>query len=160
MADAQNPKAGIPVWLRIVLVVSLALNLLIAGLIVGATLGDRRDGRDRSVRDLSGTPFFMALEPQERRALARAARSQSEDSLRESRRALRERFEALLNALRAESFDRGAVEALLAEQRAAASRRADLGEQVLLDHLQGLGVEERRAYADRLDASLRRAIRR
>ncbi len=160
MSDEQKPKGGTPVWLRVTLILSLAVNLLIAGIVAGAVFGDRRGGLDRSVRDLGGAPFFMALEPSERRELAMRARGEAEEPLRESRRALRQRFEALLSALRADDFDRDAVEALLAEQRAAASSRAALGERVLLDHLAGLSAEERRAYADRLDKSLRRAARR
>ena len=77
-----------------------------------------------------------------------------EGSLRENRAELRARFERLLVAIRAEPFDRGAIEAILDEQRAAGARRLELAEEAVLDRLSAMTPEARAAYADRLDRSL------
>ncbi len=148
-----------PRWATVALVLSVGANLLIVGLVVGASFGrDRDDMRSRmaGMRDLGATPFVMALEPRDRIELGRALAREAEP-LRTNRAELRQRFEALLSALRAETFDRAAVERLIADQRVAASRRQEIGEAALLHFLEEMTPEERRAYADRLDRSLRRA---
>lgn len=156
MADAPPTRSGAPLWVRITLIVSLALNLLIIGAIVGALLGRGKPGDDpRAARDLAAAPFVMALERGERRELLARMREQSEP-MRENRAMLRARFEALLTALRDEIFDRDRIEELLSGQREVATARQQIGEVVLLDHLEMLSLEDRRAYASRLDGSLRR----
>lgn len=145
-----------PRWMKIVLVVSVALNLLIAAMVVGAVFARDRDGFDHSdramMRDLGRTPFVSALDFSDRRALGRSLR----DGPRPDRADLAARFEAVLGALRRDPFDRAALEAELATARTAASARQARIEAVLLDRLEGMSASERRAYADRLDRSLRR----
>lgn len=158
-----EPTASrIPLWIRVTLVLSLAVNLLIAGIVVGAAVshrGDRPDGdRLRAERDLGPVPFVMALEPEDRRALGRRL-AENGESFRKNRAELRQRFEALLAALRADTFDVAAVQGLLAEQRGLAASRQEIGERIFLERLQAMSLEERRAYADRLDKSLRRGAR-
>lgn len=165
MSESRQNSAIVtrtPLWIRILLVLSLGVNLLIAGIVIGAVA--TRGGADGprtnigAARDLGPLPFVMALEPADRRALGGALRSEAR-SLQENRAALRNRFEALLGALRAEEFDRDAVGRLLNEQRELGVRRQQIGERILLDRLESMSAEERRAYADRLDRSLRRAVR-
>ncbi len=161
MTETNSPtERRAPRWMTAVLVVSLALNLLIAGAFVGAALRHDRGwdhGRQPGEisRDLGRTPFVAALEPEDRRAIGRRLMRDA-GPLRENRAELRERFDRLLDALRAETFDRATVEALLAEQRAAGARRLEIGEQAILDRLEEMPADARRAYADRLDRSLRR----
>ena len=57
-------------WLKPVLMASVALNLAIAGLVLGAWLGD--GPRKGLPRDLSFGPFSEALGDQDRRALRKA----------------------------------------------------------------------------------------
>lgn len=161
MSDASRPPVRrSPRWMTVLLVVSLSVNLLVAGLFVGAMLrhgGERMGDRDRSElsRDLGRTPFVAALGPADRGAIADRLRREA-GPLRANREELRERFDRLLAALRADSFDRAEVEALLAQQREAGLRRLEIGEEAILERLEEMSVEERRAYADRLDRSLRR----
>ncbi len=152
-----------PLWMRVTLAISLALNLLIVGIVVGAVA--TRDGRNDgtrtlgALRDLGPVPFVVALEPEDRRGLARAMRGEAA-SLRQNREELRARFEALLAALRADPFEPEVVAALLSEQREAGSQRQAIGERLLLERLAEMSPEERLAYADRLDKSLRRRSQR
>ena len=138
---------------------SLAVNLLILGVVIGWVLspdGPRRD--DRPARSLMGAPFAEALAPEDRRALSREMRGRA-DRIEGTRDELRARFETLLDALRAEEWDRGAVTAVLDDQRRAAEGRQRLGEELLLDRLDAMTPEARRAYADRLEERVRRGRR-
>lgn len=158
-ADTNTPVKS-PTWMRVVLVASLAVNLLIVGMIVGtvASGGGPGQGRD-ALREASGSPFVRALDPKDRRGVMRGMVSERR-ALRESRETLRARFDALLVALRAETFDAAAVEQLLEDQRRAVQARNKVGEKVILNRVSAMSVEERRAYADRLEAEIRPRPRR
>lgn len=150
-------------WLMPLLLASLALNLLIVGIVVGALVspgGPRdRDEASRTLRGVVGEPFYRALPEGERRSMMREALGNRE-AFRESREALRARLEAFLAALRAEEFDRAEAERLLGAQREAANRRQDLGERLLLDRLEAMDREARVAYAEALEERFRSFRRR
>jgi uncharacterized membrane protein len=146
-------------WLMPALLMSLALNLLIVGIVVGFAISpnsprniDRVGGNTRS---MIGKPFVRALPHEERQALIKAIRAES-GRLRENRNALRERFEALLVSLRADPFEPEAVARLLQEQRSVAVRRQKIGEELLIGRLAAMSPDQRTAYADRLAHALRR----
>ena len=65
------PPAASGKGLRIALGISVALNLLVVGLVAGALLRDG-DPRARMVRDLDFGPFTEALSPRDREALRRS----------------------------------------------------------------------------------------
>jgi uncharacterized membrane protein len=145
--------------IKIALAVSLALNLLVAGLVGGAVL--RRGGPDEApaIRALGLAPFAIAL-PREGRddmrhrieadaPRLRAERARIGDSLREVRR-----------ALLAEPFDREAAEAALSNSREAAMALQAYGHDALLDTLEGMSAEERSAMAERLGRAMRWIARR
>ena len=159
MADpAPTPPPRPGRWMRVALVLSLALNLLVIAAVIGAALGAGRMHdrmRGEVPREFGRSPLVSALAPEDRRAVGRELRRAS-GPLRENRAELRDRFERLLDALRAESFDRAALEALLVEQRAAGARRLEISEAALLARLEAMSPEARAAYAARLDRSLRR----
>lgn len=150
--------------LRIALVVSLAVNLLVAGVLIGGFLAggrgdDRRGAADvRALRDIGNVPFVMALERDDRAALVQSLAGR-DDALRSNRDRLRTRFEAVLGVLRAEPFQPDALRALLADQRATLFERQQLGETLLIERLEQMRPDQRAAYADRLDRSLRRGPR-
>ena len=100
MAEAET-KAKRPTWMRVLLVASLAVNLLIVGMVVGtvASGGGPGQGRD-ALREAGGSPFIRALDPQDRRGVMRGMVSERR-ALRVRRETLRARFDALLVALRA-----------------------------------------------------------
>ena len=143
--------------LRIALGISVALNLLVAGLVVGAIL---RDGgpRDRMVRDLDLGPFTEALSQEDRAAIRRDFVARMPE-LREVRRAMRAEFGALLEVLRAEPFDPEAMRAVMAGQRMRMQERLDLGQDLLVQRLAEMTPEARQAFADRLEERLRRGPR-
>ena len=149
------PRAGR--GLRIALGLSLAVNLLIVGLVVGALLalgpGRSRDGDDPRLRALGLGPFAAALGREDRRAVAERI---DRDALRSERRALGESLVALRAALLAEPFDRAAAETALARSRAAAEAAQSHGHQALLDHVETMSAAERAELVERLGRALRR----
>jgi uncharacterized membrane protein len=149
---AGKPGAG--KGLRIALGVSVALNLLVAGLVAGAVL---RDGgpRDRMLRDLDFGPFTEALSGADRDALRREFVARS-GGFRDMRDEMRADFDALLRALRVEPFDVEAVRGLLAGQQARVQERLMLGQDLLLERLAAMSPTARAEFADRLEHRLRR----
>jgi hypothetical protein len=71
MASTETGKKRLP-WGRIVLAVSLAFNLLIAGMYVGAKFSgkgpDKRGDRSQ-ISALAGGPYGRALSREDRKAL-------------------------------------------------------------------------------------------
>ena len=151
-------------WLVPLLFVSLAVNLLVVGVVAGAMFspdGPRHWGGEdhRALRGVVGEPFFRALPVRERRALVRDAAA-NHDRMRESRASLQERLDAFLMAIRSDPFDADQVARLLADQRQAAIGRQELGEELLLNRLAGMSAEDRASYADALEERLKSFRRR
>lgn len=139
-------------WTKALLVVSLGLNLLIAGLAAGAFL---RDGSPRGGRDFGLGPLSEALSREDRKAL-RAAFLERHPDARADRRAMRAEFDALLAALRADPFDPAALDTALA---AVAHRNAELlatGRDLVAARLKAMDAAARIEFADRLESGLRR----
>ncbi len=140
--------------LKWVLAGSLALNLVVFGIIGGATLRYAGHGpRPMMVRDLNFGPFTEALAPQDRMALRRAFVERS-DGFVASREQVQAEFEPLLKALRASPFAPDDLSAAINEQRRRAEGRAGLGQKLLVEHLVAMTQSERIGFADRLERAL------
>jgi uncharacterized membrane protein len=151
--------------LKIALVLSLAVNLMLIGLLAG---GAMRAARLDEVA--GGRPDLRALW----RAMPDELRDQLRETARDSglagahmrpdREARRDRAAmlnaALASALRAEPFDTQGFASLLAGDRDAAARRIDAAHQVLAGQIQALSAADRAALAARFEANLRGSNRR
>lgn len=140
--------------IRIALAVSVALNLAVAGAVVGALLHGPPMPLT-AVRDLGFGLFASALTEDDRRALREAFIARKPD-IREARRAMHEDLAAVAAALRADPFR---PEVLRAAMDRGAARTLDLlkvGQSLLFDHVVAMTPDERLAMADRLDEALRR----
>lgn len=138
-------------WMPIVLAVSLALNLLIAGVAVGTVLRLKGDGAGKGPPGF-GSALYRALPKDDRKALR-------SDLLglhgKNGSHRLRD-FQAMNAALRAVPFDPDAVELLLQQQ---AQSRADLQvalQAQWLERVTGMSDEDRQTYADRLEEVVKR----
>lgn len=154
-----HPHRRAPRWMRIALFASLALNLLIAGVIAGALLRhgpDRHGDRRPLLGDLGLGPFVEALPLRQRVALGRGIARES-GAFRENREDLRRQFETFLGLLRAEAFDAAAAAALIGDQQAKLMERRGIGRDLLIERLAAMDAADRRVYADRLDQMIRRA---
>lgn len=156
MDDDAPAKTGR--WMRWALVVSLAVNLLVAGLVIGAVVSGppERSGANRN-RDMS-LPYTRALDRDDQRAVRRTMlrdlRAQSDDGgpIADYRQALR--------LLRAEPFDAAAFMALQERQASRARDRFAVGQRALTAHLQDMTPAERAAYATRLEGEIARLAER
>ena len=159
MVQESHGGGGMARGWRVVLIVSLALNLAVAGALGGWGLrhgiGHGNHGAQSARMAQMAGPLTRALDAGARADIA--ARLRADDGARAARRAaLREGFIALLAALRAQPFDPDALAARLSAQRAQVSERLEAGHAALVAHLAAMTATERAAYADRLEEKLRR----
>ena len=152
VAPPVPPPKG-PRWIKAALVASVALNLAVAGLVLGAWLGD--GPRKGMPRDLSFGPFSEALSDTDRRALRKDLMGRAGE-FRTSRDAARAEFETLLATLRADPFDPAAMTTALTAIETRNAERLELGRSLIETRLIEMSVEERMAFADRLEKGLRR----
>lgn len=154
MADptvAPN-AARCPRWVKIVLGLSLAVNLAIAGVVAGIMLrgvpmGDGRTGMGYAA------PYVIALPHEARRAVFRAIRSDETLPERGTRRA---QYALMIDALRADPFDSTRVQAILAGQGQAVARIQDVAQGAWLAAVAQMSLPERIAYIEKVEDVLRR----
>lgn len=147
-------------WGRTVLIVSLGLNLAVAGIVAGTVL--RFGGKDYRTHDRThggefAAPYIRALSQEDRRALRRELHN-SQDSRQASRAVRKQLYAKVSEALRAEPFERTRIEALLAQQQDAVTSRIAVAQGVWLNHVSEMTPEKRTAYADSLDNTLSRGF--
>ena len=140
--------------LRIALALSVAVNLAVLGLVAGVMLRDGPGMRGAMVRDLGFGPYTEALRPEDRKELRRALFEKAPE-IRETRRLMHEDMQALLGLLRAEPFDGAAFRNRMEAQHERMEHQLQLGQNLLQDFLAAMPADERRAFADRLEAGLR-----
>lgn len=169
---------GLRRWARVLLAVSLAVNLMILGLVVGSHVfdgKDRREGRDgvpremsqRDGRDRHGEgrldpafgPLGRALAGEHRRAAgeALAARGGAPEV---NRRQVAQELGQMIETLRAEPFDGAQMNAILQAQHDRFTQRNAMGREILVERLEDMSQEDRAAFADRLERGFRRAMER
>ncbi|WP_375690193.1 periplasmic heavy metal sensor [Pseudooceanicola sp. LIPI14-2-Ac024] len=148
-------------WVRILLVASLALNLLVIVTVVSfAAFHGGPDGKHRPPRvDRTGGPLTGALSESDKREIGRAI-WQSYREGRPSRADVQAEYQEVIRTLRTEPYDPSAVEASLQKQLDFAVERQAVGQQMLLDRLAAMTPEERAAFADRLEEGLSRGPKR
>lgn len=166
MSENTPPKAtpSRP-WLKALFVVSLALNLLVLGLVAGANWGNKRDhgfnprGPNKgAVRDLGYAPLVGALDRKDRREIGKHLRDHS-GSFEENRARLAQEFQTMLSLLRAEPFDADALRAQMEQQSKRMLERVTLARNTLVDRLAQMSEQERLEFADRVEKSMRKLPR-
>ncbi|MEM6276128.1 MAG: periplasmic heavy metal sensor [Pseudomonadota bacterium] len=153
MADGALGRGG-----RILLYVSLLVNLLVVGLVVGTLLVVSPKGQDRRPAMSGETglgPLMLALEREDRRALALSMRRTLRGE-RLSRGEMRELARDIQGVLAAEPFDAQALDGVLDTQFSEATFRLDLARDLFRETLVEMTPEERAAYAARLGEVLDR----
>lgn len=160
MTESPIPAKG----LRRALYVSVAINLLVVGTVVGmfaahgfrGAHGDRGPGFGR---------YTAALSPEDRAALREAYRARmvgvrDSGDKAEGYLGLRAKFKAeraeLLTALRVEPFDPDVVQALFERQKNRMASGMELGQTLLLQRISAMSPTQRAAFAARLEAGSER----
>lgn len=157
----QQRKPGPSRRWKIVLGLSLAMNLLFVGLIAGAVWRNGGEG-PRSFKggpelQSYAAPYVRALPRAERRALHQSIRAAHPRLGREARRAV---YAQMLAALRADPFDAAAIQTILDEQRTAILGLQEAAQTQWMRAISDMTPEARAAYADRLQEVIEKAGRR
>ena len=149
MSEANPPRVPMRRGLRILLVASLALNVAVVGLAIGAVVNWKQGGPPRQI-DIAGGQLVRALSPGDRRALGEAMRG--DPSLRlPSRRDMQGMMAGVVEILRAEPFDRAALESALSDMRGRVTEARDAGAALLVDRIAEMTPEERADFADAVE---------
>lgn len=147
----EENKTKLRPWLRLVLIGSLALNLLVVGVAVGAMFRFGRPGLDRPPHSI-GTLMFRELSREDRRALWRRAQEDRGDL---GRRRAAEGV-AVMAALRQVPFDPVSLEQVLSAQIRHREAFQQGVQDAWLARVSAMTEAERAAYADRLEHGLKR----
>ncbi len=152
---AQKPQTSRRIkW---ILCISLAFNLAIAGLIIGASFRHDKDGaRLRVLRghDFGFAPYIAAFEHEDRKEIARAYMKEN-GGLRHTRKEIRLEFKKILTALEAQTFYPEGFKALLQAQQSNLAERQKIGLELIYYKIVQMDPQERAQLAKRLDERLR-----
>ncbi|MBR9765014.1 MAG: periplasmic heavy metal sensor [Rhodobacteraceae bacterium] len=151
--EGSRPRARRGMGLRVLLFGSLALNLAVAGLVVGVLTRTPIKGPPRP--DHVAGALTFALSPEDRRAIGREVfrEMRQTGAGRPDRRA---EYARVLAALRADPFQPEELRQVFAHQRDTALRFQQAGQKALMAHLMAMTPEQRLAFADRLEEGLER----
>ena len=147
MANFSKPHR---LW-RIVLVVSLALNVAVIGGVAGLAISGRAaDGPPQRFMFDFG-PLGRVLDPEDRRAIGHAMRRDGAKPF--SRDEMKEKVSGLAAALRAEPFG---VAVLFVDFRSRSERVQQHAQEAFVAQLSAMSVEARTRLADRLERGTRK----
>ncbi|MGY6633310.1 MAG: periplasmic heavy metal sensor [Alkalilacustris sp.] len=150
-AVPSDPRATPPRrWLMPALLVSVALNLAVAGGVAGAYLGGSRAPAERTAA--GGPAWLEALSPSDRAALRSAWRADGADP-HQMRADRHQRAAELALLLRSDPFDADAVADALRHDAGLRAEREAEARRMLVAHLAALPAADRLAFADRLEAA-------
>ena len=151
-ADAAKP-ARPKKRFRIMLGVSLALNLLFVGAIVGAiATGGGKRGGPPDLRAVAA-PYVAAFDLSTKRAMRKDMRAQL-PTRKEAKAANKADYEAFLETVRTEPFDAVRAAAIMEKQFMRGAQFQSTGRKVAIERISNMSVEERKAYAERLQGWL------
>ena len=142
-----------PRTLRRLLILSVTLNLVIAGIVAGAAL------RHPPPPDPGRGPAFgvydRAFSEQDRKALREAFGREAPD-FRKGWQAMQDDTAELLTTLRTDPYDAAKAEAIFARQRERGGQMMALGQRLMAQRLAEMTPPERQAFADRLSEKMER----
>lgn len=141
MAEPKKPRA---LW-RIILVVSLCLNLAFVGLLAGVAFSGKVRGGPPPRMSFGLGPVTEALDRSDRRAIASAVRDQVG-----SRPFQRQDLQTLIDALRQSEFDAVALRDVLRAQSERTNEVVTAAQDAFVDRVAQMSPEDRAEFADRL----------
>jgi len=149
------PTSGAPRWMKVLLAVSLAMNLGVLGLVGGAALRGAGDRGRPDVREIGFGPFSDALSPQDRQELRRAFLREGGNP-RVMRQRMRNEVGTLLQVLRSEPLQEAELRAAFSQFQQRGQERLDLGQRLLADRIIAMSPDDRARFADRLEEGMAR----
>ncbi|MDA7426386.1 periplasmic heavy metal sensor [Thalassococcus lentus] len=153
--ETDTPKRGTRPWVKGLLFASLALNLLVVGLVAGAVINGGPPGkRDAGYRDAAG-PYMRAFSDDQRRTLRKNLRDGFKAG-RDGRPAIMAGYQQGIAVLRADPFDPKPLEEILTEQARSGEERRLIAQGVMIEFIAQMDAAERQALADRLEEQIKR----
>lgn len=148
-------------WLKIVLIASLGLNLLIAGLFIGSFAGGKYRSADRMPQTLGlgMMAYVKPLPKDERQALFRQFRKMK-PARREAFQAMRAQNSKILGVITADPFDADALAAAFEEQHQVVTGVLSKGRSGLITVISEMTPDERKAYAAAVEEALKKRPKR
>lgn len=144
-------------WSKLILAVSLTLNLLVAGVAVGSLWrADRHAHHDRGDRLI---PLVMALPREDRQMLRKEFEAQWSAKRAERQSDGNTQIGQLLIVLRARPFDPVALQQHFDDRMQRHEHQLQIGRNALVARITALSEAERMSYADRLERRSRRWAR-
>ena len=156
-SDLSEPKRRAPGWMRILLGVSLALNLLVLGSVLGMALrlGGPK-GPDGPPPRSIGSLLYRELPREDRRDLRAESRQILSASGSERGPSPEEELAVIDAGLRANPFDPAVIERVLEANGHRVFDQHKAFKSAWLDHVAGMSAAERADYADRLQEAFER----
>jgi len=145
-------------WGRVVLIVSLALNLAVVGVVAGTAFHFGKRGH-RAHSDNFAAPYIRALDHLDRMSI-REKLHRGPDMMQADQAARRETYNQMADALRAEPFDPDRIHTLMMQQREGVRSRISAAQDVWLRHVSEMSTQARADYADRLEEVVEQRSRR
>lgn len=154
MTDDTQNKPPMRRSVRILLILSLALNLIVIGLVGGAVLGHGgKDKRSHMSHNGPGSPIVRALSREDRRSMGRSIREAYRSQVKD-RAADALRYQALVSALAADPYDPEAVKMARQALDEESRDRRQIAQDIWLKNVDAMGVDRRQDYADRMQEVL------
>ena len=148
----KTKTTGCSRWVKGLLVVSLGVNLLIAGTGIGIALRDQ-PARERSPDAVAFLSFAL---PAEHRNALRQQLISRRGELQANRAEMAGLRDEMIEALEAVPFEISAVEKILQRQRERFIALGELAHSALLERISQLTPDERAAYVEALKKPKRR----
>lgn len=152
VSDAPAPVRSLTATARgvkIALLVSLAANLMVAGLVVGALMRPHHRVGHAMQQGATFAPYIEALPRADRRAM-RVEMFRLRPELVDLRTARRAEMAEFARIVATEPFDPAAAARLIDARLAEGAGRLSAARDLLLDRLAGMPPQTRRAYGARL----------
>ena len=151
MSEMVNQgRGGMRRSVKVVLIVSLALNMLVLGMVGGMMYHGGPITKAMSAQMTAYGPLTRALSREDRAMIGQTMRSELGDA-RQSRQKRAAGIKALKTALMADDYNSDTVHQLIVELQDIGLKRYTLGQRLLHERLDTMNDEERRAFANRLE---------
>ena len=147
--STTRSTTGTPRWMKITLVVSIAINLGIAGVIGGAALRAPEIQRNNIEAPEGVAMLARAMPPAHQRELRENLRTRRDD-LRPDRQELNKLRDRFILALRVDPFDIEAVNEVFADQREMLSDLTAAGHDSVIEQIRTMTPRDREIYIRRL----------
>lgn len=162
MSEGGNGRGwrGAPGWMKLLLAVSLALNLTVAGVLGGNALRHWQDGPYAATKGEPGLDRrqarLLGMVPEARREEAKRVLLARQDEIDRARIEMREAHMALIDAIGEDPLDPERLETALARRHAASGAYWRIGSEQLVEIARELDAGQRQVLADRLEERTRR----